>query len=99
MGGYNSKKFSKVFSERTEKNLDYIIKVVNRDEKEQEYREEFLKKYQSIIDEVTAIITSLRNDAKAIPSTQKKGKNMLKKQIYSIADKLNKNKSNLEGQL
>ena len=72
MGAYNSRQFSKEFSQRTEDNLDYIKKTVNRNTLEQEYRIEFIRKYQSILDEVKSIVSSLRNDANAVPNMQKK---------------------------
>ena len=99
MGGYNSCRFTKEFSQRTEDNLDYIIKTVHRDSLEQEYRDEFIKKYQNILDEVETIVSSLRIDANAVPTMQKKGRNELKSHLHSVASRLDSSKKQLEEKL
>ena len=99
MGGYDSRRFSKEFSQRTEDNLDFIIRTVHRDEKEMQYRREFIEKYQSALNEVDGLIKSIREDANSIPAAQKKGKNELKSRLFSIANKLNSGKTDLESNL
>lgn len=99
MGAYNSQIFSKEFSKRTEDNLDFITRTVERDEKEEQYREEFVHKYKGALDEVGELIKSIREDANAVPGIQKKGKNELKSRLYAVANKLDSGKKELERNL
>lgn len=99
MGAYDSRRFSKLFSERTEANYKFIFKVVNRDELEKQSHEAFLKKYNELLLEIDAIKNELRNEANQIDSVQKKGKNELKKKLHSIASKLEHSGKTLENEM
>lgn len=88
MGAYDSRKFSSMFSERTEENLKYIIDTVNKDKLVMEKNEEFQRDLQGIIGEIQGLVNSIRSDANTIKATQKKGKDQLKSKLYGIASEL-----------
>ncbi len=99
MSGYNSQRFSREFSHRTEENMDYILRTVNRDEKEQAYQTEFLNKYQGILDEINSMVDLTRQEAAGLPAVQKGNKENVRRRLYSLANKLDENKRQLESNL
>lgn len=99
MGAYDSRKFSKQFSERTQANLDYIDRTVNADENVIKNRGKFLDQYSEAIDEIKSLITDLRKEVNDIPKTSRKGKDPLKSKLYSIIDKLESKKNTFENEL
>lgn len=99
MGAYDSREFSKMFSERTEANLQYIYETVKRYEDLEKRKTVLLEQYQDTIDELKSVIDSVRKDASNIASFQQKGKNALKSQLYSIANMLQNGKDHLESNL
>lgn len=84
MGSYDSKSFSREFSRRTKENLEFITKAVNRDETVLKAEQEFLCKFDGVNDQITKIVSDLRNSARAIPSEQK-GKSPIRASLYNSA--------------
>ena len=92
MAGYDSRKFSREFSKRTEANLEFIHRIVNCDKLEAGYNDE----YKIYLEKVEGAISGIRQDANAIPFVQKKGKNELQNHLHNIANSLKESKVNLE---
>ena len=99
MGAYDKKEFSKQYSLRTETNLKYIKKTVNRDKLIIEAKEKILDEYNSVIRMIDDIIVEIRKDAKDIVNVQKKGKNVLSGRLYDVARKLDMAKKKFEKEL
>lgn len=96
MGSYNSKIFSKEFSKRTEANLEFISKTVNRDKTIVNCQNEFFKQYEKIINEISALEDKLNAEANDIPNARRKGKDELKRKIHSIISKIDEAKKDLK---
>lgn len=99
MGAYDKKGFSKLYSQRTEKNYEYIKKTVNRDELIAKANEELLNEYRTVIELLENIKDEIRRDANGIANVQKNGKNALKGKMHNVASKLEDTKKKLEQNL
>lgn len=96
MGAYDKKEFSKQYSMRTEANLKFIKKTVNRDKEIAKANAEFFKEYKSAIELVDNIKDEIRKEANEIANVQKGGKNALKGKLHNVASKLENAKRKLE---
>lgn len=99
MSSYDSKRFSKLFSERTLANYQYIYNSVYRNKLEREAQSKFLAEYEKLIDEVNSIKDTLRNEANQMPNIQKRGKNEVKKQLHAIASSLERDGKRLHSEM
>lgn len=99
MGAYDKKGFSKQYSQRTEKNYEYIKKTVNRDELIAKANEELLNEYRTVIELLENIRDEIRRDANGIANVQRNGKNALKGKMHNVASKLEDAKKKLENNL
>lgn len=99
MAGYDSKKFSSNFSDRTKKNLVYIERIVSRDELVSSLQQSFVDKYDAIFKEIDALeetINDARKAIKQLPATKKKGKDDTKQKMFSAVSKLETEKNKFE---
>lgn len=99
MGAYDKKEFSKQYSLRTEANLQFIKKTVNRDNAIAKANEDFFNEYKSTIELVNSIKDEIRKEANEIANAQKCGKNVLKGKLHNVASKLENAKKKLEHNL
>lgn len=99
MGAYDKKEFSKQYSIRTEANLEYIRKTVNKNEEIKNANNKFLDGYETITKSVETLVDEIRKEAKDIVNVQKKGKNILSGKMYNIARALEETKKELERNL
>lgn len=96
MGAYDSRKFSKEFSERTKANLQFVDKVVNKEELLESGWEEFIQDYNDIIKKFISIENEIKHEAAVINRVQKKRKNSLGSELYSLSDTLAAARKKLE---
>lgn len=74
MGIYDSRRFSREFSERTRKNLEYITRAVEPDAQDIEFRKNTIKAYQDIIDYINNETRSLHKEIGTLPNLRNKGR-------------------------
>lgn len=88
MGAYNKKGFSKEYSIRTEKNYNYIKKMVHKDERIAEAKEKILEKYEAALENIDDIVVGIREATKETVKDEEKAKNPLNQKLFSIAKEL-----------
>ena len=88
MGAYNKKGFSKEYSIRTEANLNYIKKMVHKEETIAEAREKILEGYKAALENIDDIVVGIREATKENVQEEGKGKNPLNQKLFSIAKEL-----------
>ncbi len=99
MGMYNSRRFSKEFSERTQKNLEYITKYVEPNDREKEFRLQLIGAYQEIIDYIQSDTKLLHKEIIAIPKPRKNEKSQIKSKLQDLVKRIEVSKMFLETKL
>lgn len=98
MGGYDSKRFSKLFSERTIKNLDFISNIVKTNENLDELFDE-IQDLKSLLDEVEDLENSLSEAAMNARNISVKKNASISTSIRRIESKIREQRTKLGEEL
>ncbi len=98
MAGYDSRRFSQMYSERTISNYEFIAEIVNSEEKTKELKEEFFGKYEKLFNEMKEMEEKIREQVRQIPNASK-GKSDIKREAFRIPENLGKARKTLENEL
>ena len=95
MGAYNSAEFSRQYSERTERNLEYITDTQNRIESANNFRSKLLKEYNDSLLNIKKLVDQMRVEAKAISPGNNKRLKEIQSALYNVARKIEDCKKDL----
>lgn len=98
MAGYDSRKFSRMYSERTIANYEFIYEIVNSKEKTDELKHEFFGKYEKCFNEMKEMEAKIREQISQIPKPSK-GKSDIKRDAFRMSENLGKVRKELEKEL
>lgn len=96
MGGYNSRTFSKSFAERTMKNLQYIKESEKKSALDIEEHNRLIGDYKKLLTEIEKTCRDIKEEENQIGNVKKREKSGLRRKLFSIAEKLEGIKTQLE---